>query len=74
MDLYDCWMIEGEIDPEWPGHYLQNEKYKVNKVMHNVTLTEGQLWHKSVEVLMWAMDVEARGLVPSHCLTLSAED
>lgn len=74
MDLFDCWMTEGEIDPKQFGHYLHNEKLKTTKVMHNVTLAEAQQWHQSAEVLAWAMDVEARGLVPSYYITLSSED
>ena len=49
--LVDCMITAGEFDPNWYGHFLDNELRVVEVAKHNVPYSEFQNWVGSPE--MW---------------------
>ena len=49
--LVDCMITAGELDPNWYGHFLDNELRVVEVAKHNVPYSEFQNWVGSPE--MW---------------------
>ena len=50
MQLFDCMITCGELDPNWYGHYKEGTIIR-EVLKHNVTQEEAQAWHGSVECM-----------------------
>ena len=59
MELFDCVITYGELDPDWYGHYKDGFKKEI--VKHNVTQQEAQKWHGSWECLKRVRELELLG-------------
>lgn len=49
IDRFDCIISAGELDPNWYGHYLDNDMRVIEVVKHNVTQAEVDKWFGSIE-------------------------
>lgn len=58
--LCDCVITAGELDPNWYGHYLDNEMYTHEIVKHNVTEREAQEWCHSNECIQKVWELEEK--------------
>jgi hypothetical protein len=56
--LFDCVISAGELDPNWYGHYLDNEMYTHEIVKHNVTEQEAKEWWSSNERMQKVRELE----------------
>lgn len=76
-ELFDCWMIQGQLDYNscLLGKYLKNKKYKRIKVLHNVSAEEAKAWCDSPDTWKKIMEIETNdpSLYVSHFWT-TAED
>lgn len=70
-ELFDCWFVEGELDPRHYGRYMQNTRHKVERVKHNVTWHEATAWHTSKEVHDRARQSRRAGLTPSFFINIA---
>lgn len=59
MELFDCVITYGELDPKWYGHY--KDGYKTEIVKHAVSQQEAQAWHGSLECLKRVQELERLG-------------
>ena len=58
--LFDCVISAGELDPNWYGHYLDNEMYTHEIVKHNVTEQEAKEWWRSYECMEKVYETETK--------------
>ena len=56
--LFDCVISAGELDPNWYGHYLDNEMRTHEVVKHNVTEQEAKEWWGSNECMQKVWELE----------------
>lgn len=59
--LVDCVITAGELDPNWYGHYLDNELRVVEIVKHNVPYSEFLKWSESEECWKRIKELEQIG-------------
>ena len=66
--LFDCVISAGELDPNWYGHYLDNEMYTHEVVKHNVTEREAREWWGSPECMekVWQIEDNAKAVLPKE--------
>ena len=59
--LVDCMITAGELDPHWPGHFLDNDLKVVEVAKHNVLYSEFLEWRFSPECLSRIQELERVG-------------
>ena len=59
MELFDCVITYGELDPKWYGHY--KDRYKTEIIKHAVSQQEAQAWHGSAECMKRVQELEDLG-------------
>ena len=59
--LVDCVIVAGELDPNWYGHYLDNDLYVTEIVQHTVPYSEFLKWSGSSECMKRIRDLEDVG-------------
>ena len=59
--LVDCMIMAGELDPNWYGHFLDNELHVVEVAKHNVPYSEFQNWLGSPEMWKRVRELESIG-------------
>ncbi len=47
--MVDCVITAGELDPNWYGHFLDNDLHVHEVAKHNVPYSEFQRWMDSTE-------------------------
>ena len=59
--MVDCVITAGELDPNWYGHYIDNELKVVEIVKHNVPYSEFLNWSESEECWKRIKELEQIG-------------
>lgn len=59
--LVDCMITAGELDPDWPEHFLDNDLKVVEVAKHNVPYSEFLEWRFSSECLSRIQELERIG-------------
>lgn len=60
MELFDCVITYGELDPDWYGYYKEGTVGR-EVAKHNVTQEEAQAWHGSAECMKRVYELEDLG-------------
>lgn len=60
MELFDCIIAAGELDPKWYGHYKKDTVIR-EVAKHNVTAEEAKAWHGSHECMKRVWELEDLG-------------
>lgn len=60
-ELFDCIISCGELDPDWYGHFLDNEHRKCEVVKHAVTKEEVETWLHSDECYRRVKELRSYG-------------
>ena len=58
--LVDCMITAGELDPNWHGHFLDNDLHVVEVAKHNVPYSEFSRWIVSDERFKRQRELEAK--------------
>ena len=59
--MVDCVITAGELDPEWYGHFLDNDLHVHEVVKHNVPYSEFLEWSGSCECIKRIQELEEIG-------------